>query len=173
MGSANAKLFRAARDGDLEKLREVLKHPKVDLNVRTPSGETALELAAAAGFELICSELIKAGCPPSPRALNLAAINDFTGVVKILVEAGTNLSARDSEGRSPLHHAVISNQISSAAALLISGADPNAVDIKQRTPLHEAHSIGMLRCLLEFEKPRISTSIASGCGRIGQYLSSR
>lgn len=48
----------------------------------------------------------------------------------------------DRAGRSPLHYAAVSNDVSTAEALLDAGADPSASDQKGLTPLHFAAQEG-------------------------------
>lgn len=50
----------------------------------------------------------------------------------------SNLSATDKAGRTALHVMAAWGYIEGAEALLAAGADPNARDHGQRTPLHEA-----------------------------------
>ena len=69
---------------------------------------------------------------------------DFENVLAAFVEAGADVNARDSAGRTVLHRAqggigIPSSVVASVtAALLDSGADPNARDSLGSTPLHVA-----------------------------------
>ena len=52
--------------------------------------------------------------------------SDTFGIVDLLVNARIDVNARDSDGETPLHHAVFAGYTSHARRLLELGADPNA-----------------------------------------------
>ena len=91
--------------------------------------------------------------------LHLASENGYVEVVKILIDNGADVNARDSMGRTPLHRASqkrkrndeeyaqlsVANkeQIIETIILLIQkGADVNARDDDGSTPLHLAYKKG-------------------------------
>lgn len=58
--------------------------------------------------------------------------------VRASVDAGCSVDDRDSDGRSPLHHACIQSQDEIAELLLSRGARPDVADHEGWTPLHYA-----------------------------------
>jgi ankyrin repeat protein len=70
-----------------------------------------------------------------------------------LVDGGANLSAKNTEGQTPLHLAVKNDDVSMVQLLLERGADPNATAANGHKPLYDAAESGYLNIaglLLEF-----------------------
>jgi ankyrin repeat protein len=59
-------------------------------------------------------------------------------VVEQMILLGAGVNAKDSLGRTPLHHAILECQRGAAAALLAHGAAVNVRDHDGQTPLTEA-----------------------------------
>lgn len=56
--------------------------------------------------------------------------------VRALLEAGADVSARDSAGGTALHIAVVCGHMEASRVLLEGGSDSNAIDLGTNTPLH-------------------------------------
>jgi ankyrin repeat protein len=69
------------------------------------------------------------------HCLFAAAYNDDADAIRLLARAGADVD-QFAEGETPLLHAIQYSRFIGAAALLASGADPNAKDAKGRTALH-------------------------------------
>jgi ankyrin repeat protein len=63
---------------------------------------------------------------------------DHPGVVKLLLERGASVKARDNDGKTALHHAAEHGQDAIAKILIDAGADVTARDAAGRTPLQWA-----------------------------------
>lgn len=74
-------------------------------------------------------------------------------IIDTLVRAGVNLNARDRNGNTPLHYAVLNENVSAVRRLLEAGAHPDFCNAELETPLTRAcwHSppIEIMRALLD------------------------
>ncbi len=150
--------FRAAATGDLAKLRELL--PKADVNARDPGGfgQTALMKAAAAGWENIVAEFIKAGADINladdnrDTALHYSANFGQPRVMKLLLEAGANPNLQDKWKQTPLIMCAFGRNQEGFDILMESGrADVNLATPHGGTALHYAAGHGdlpMVKALL-------------------------
>jgi len=95
-------------------------------------------------------------------ALHVAAAAGWTDFAQALVAAGADLHARNRRGAEPLHSAAVGSpgmkrwnphaQAAMIAWLIDAGADPNATDMDGVTPLHRAvrtRSAAAVAALLE------------------------
>ena len=63
-------------------------------------------------------------------------------MLNVLLYAGGDVKVKDSNGATPLHIACLNGHLSCARALLDRDADPNARNLAESTPLHDAASAG-------------------------------
>lgn len=90
--------------------------------------------------------------PDASRALPDAAFVCDVARVRTLLRQGADPNARDAEGRTPLHSAVLGGSTELMEMLLSAGADINAPDAAGWTPLHftaEEHLPHLAERLLE------------------------
>lgn len=138
-------IFGAIRDRDDARVEQILrKHPDLAAK-RNYKGATPLHLAAALEDErmvnrlIACKADINAKCDQEmlrgQTALHIAAGRNCTKVMRILLDHGARVNARDVMAATPLHEAASHGSLDAAALLLKSGA---AIDAKQadgQTPL--------------------------------------
>ncbi|XP_077206427.1 poly [ADP-ribose] polymerase tankyrase-2 isoform X2 [Paroedura picta] len=105
------ELFEACRNGDVERVKRLVRPENV--NGRDTAGRKSTPLHFAAGF-------------------------GRRDVVEYLLQSGANVHARDDGGLIPLHNACSFGHAEVVNLLLRHGADPNARDNWNYTPLHEA-----------------------------------
>jgi ankyrin repeat protein len=63
--------------------------------------------------------------------------------VKILVDAGVNIDAKDNYGNTPLHEAARQGNINIIMSLVAKGAEINAINNYGDTPLHWSAERGL------------------------------
>lgn len=142
------EIHRAARYGDLGKIKSLLAEKPELLNLQDGFGSTALHWAAMRGWREMFDFLIAKGADVTIKerhggtTLHWAAHNDDPEIVKILIQKGVNVNEKNMMGRAPLHVTARRGCIKATKALLASGAK---IDIQNRdggTPLHTAAKMG-------------------------------
>ncbi|MBN1981654.1 MAG: ankyrin repeat domain-containing protein [Chitinivibrionales bacterium] len=76
-------------------------------------------------------------------ALHYASSNGLFETVKLLVQHGANVNARDDHKETPLMKAINKEYLEIAKFLIENGADVNAKNIDSITPLHITTNIGL------------------------------
>ncbi|MCL5102810.1 MAG: ankyrin repeat domain-containing protein [Armatimonadetes bacterium] len=134
-------LHHAAYGGHTE-IALLLARYGADLNARNCSGFTALEIAAHQSHFDLVRKLIAVGAGYS--GLHTAALLGDLPLAQESLLAGADVNGRDPSGMTPLHWAALgrSDSASVAELLLRRGADPNATDQHESTPLLTAASTG-------------------------------
>jgi len=140
----------AARDGDLELLKEVLGQDAELVNARAGMAWTPLHWAAWMGRTEAARLLLEKGADPELRddselsPLDLAASRDKLAVVRLLADAVTDVGAKGAAGRSALHWAATCDSAAAAHLLIRAGVAVDARDAQGLTPLHLAAETGRL-----------------------------
>eukprot|EP00040_Diaphanoeca_grandis_P033446 m.205047 g.205047 ORF g.205047 m.205047 type:complete len:735 (+) comp32904_c0_seq2:442-2646(+) len=98
----------SARQNQLEVVEALLAGGTVDIETRSPSGMTALALAATYGH---------------------------VEVLQYLMEKGANIDATSTDGCSPLHLAILEENSDAVEFLLTNGADKKLPNVDGETPI--------------------------------------
>jgi ankyrin repeat protein len=112
MAEANKEIIKAAKSGDIEKVKGLLETDAALVHARDKDGSTPLHCAAWKGHHEIVEFLLKAGADVNGQNTN------------------------EHWGTTPLHAAAHANQAAIAELLIEHGAEPNAKDLAGRTPMH-------------------------------------
>lgn len=124
MGHSHPKLVSwAAQDGRVQDLVYHIQH----------SGKSSL---------LPSSRSLKMRAP-----IHMAAVRGHVDCLKVLIDAGSSLEVKDSEGHTPLHLAVANQHYRAVELLLSLKAKPDSKTRFDVTPLHLATSVGNTPCV--------------------------
>jgi len=116
-GGGFTPLLYAARSGDLESARALLD-AGADANESTAEHGNSLVIAAASGHEPMSLLLLKMGADPNSA--------DAYGITALHYAVANGLAALNGVRYDPVYRVLPQNMRRLAAALLKSGADPNA-----------------------------------------------
>ncbi len=153
----NTPLHHAARSSD-PGVAALLRDAQAELDPLNQDGLTPLGVACATGNWRLAKFLLERGAKAevaggTPALLAAAGgEEDDPAGVQLLLKHKARIDARDAQRRSALHVAAFAGHLDIATALLAAGADANAIDSQQRTPLLEAARGGrpaLLERLLE------------------------
>jgi ankyrin repeat protein len=141
----NMKLFNAASIGSLTAVETCLqKGGKPNFFHRPTDQKNALHVASENGYAEVVKSLIAGGAvveaiaaSSKDTALVLAGAGGHESTVKVLLEAGADISAKNCFGNTALHGASRVD-VPTTSLLLHAGADPNVTNNKGSTPLHFA-----------------------------------
>jgi ankyrin repeat protein len=128
-------LHYAAEEGYREVVELLLAHG-ADVNASTSYDRTAVELAMSRGRTEIVELLISKGADISP--LHFAIYMKDEAKARSLIEGGANVNKRTPYGTPPLQRAVDCGFRDIVDLLITKGADVNAKDNGDWTPLHSA-----------------------------------
>lgn len=144
---ASAALIKAARAGDAELVRRLLRAGANPNKVDT-HGETPVYVAALNGNPRALAALLDGGADPNRALTNppiLAAATN-PSVLEILIKRGAKLDVATETGATALHRAAMAGKTESVRLLLEAGAPVNAVDKSggtRTTPLLEAARVNL------------------------------
>lgn len=124
-------------------VNSLLREP-IDINTRTPLGNTPLIAASCKGKLNIVEILLKRGANVEIAnntgftALHLAACYGHPKIVNLLIAAGAKVDAEGKQGQTPLHRAARSGKSDVVKILLDNGAKIDYKDQRGYTSLHIA-----------------------------------
>ena len=159
--AAQQALIGAAQHHDIPRIEEAIQNG-ANVNWTNRQGEIALVEAcnlASGDVEEIATirYLIKKGADPTIQGadgyhgtttvLHCVMLGSWSTIIDTLLQHGAFISARDSEGRTPLHIAAQRNNIVGAKMLIEAGSKIMPKDDKGKTPLDYAESAEMIKLL--------------------------
>ena len=134
-----------AAEGDFETVVQALLLSKADIESRGSQGKTPLCSACASGSFQTASLLIsrkaniKHRADKGMTALHFASSNDRADTAELLLQQKRlTMDCKDDDGRTPLHHAVITKSFSTAELLVRRGASIETPCSRSLRPLHYA-----------------------------------
>ena len=162
-------LHLAVNWGDLERVKTLLKNPKVVEDVKARwhcclHPDPVLHIAAACGDVAMVRVLLDAGAPLNTalgsEALFYAAQQGHEGVAALLIRRGANLDGCVMTN-TPLHAAAINGHTGVVRRLLNAGAQVDVMDILGRTPLYGAAGAGHVDI--------VEVLLAAGADPVSEY----
>ncbi|XP_050005023.1 E3 ubiquitin-protein ligase MIB1 [Alexandromys fortis] len=129
-GDLNEELVKAAANGDVAKVEDLLKRPDVDVSLSKQL------LRDSKNRSLHADVQDKDG----DRAVHHAAFGDEGAVIEVLHRGSADLNARNKRRQTPLHIAVNKGHLQVVKTLLDFGCHPSLQDSEGDTPLHDAIS---------------------------------
>jgi ankyrin repeat protein len=179
--SGETVLMTAARTGDLETVRVLLRLGVIDINAKeTIYGATAIMWAAAQRHAPVVRLLAEYGADVNLQsrqfsnaergaafstvirggftALLFAAREGAIDVVTTLIALGADLERADPDGVTPLIEAIINGHLDVAATLVERGANVNRVDLVGRGPLFAAVEMNTIEWTPNRPPPRITST---------------
>ncbi len=131
MVESNKEFIKAAKKGDLDNLKALLKTDKSLLEARDTDNSTALHCAAWKGQVEVVAFLLKSGADVrihnsndhwGTTPLHAAAHANQTAIVQLLLDAKADINAKDMNGKTPLHHTTFHKAAAAAKLLIKNGA---------------------------------------------------
>ena len=113
--------------------------------------DDVLELASGVGYDngLLTGGLLDHGAEIETRhetnqftSLHISAFMGHVGTMKMLLDRGASIEAKDMQNNTALHLSAGQGQLRAARLLLDRGSNIEATDVKQLTPLHYACIFG-------------------------------
>jgi ankyrin repeat protein len=153
-------VFEAATLGNEARLRELLERDGRQVNAWSPDGFTPLHLACFFGQEQSARRLLERGANPAAVAqnpmrvqpLHSAAAGRQLGIVRLLLERGAAVNARQHLGWTALHEAANQGNCEMAETLLRHGADSALGNDDGKTSLDIAVERGHTELVRLFER---------------------
>jgi ankyrin repeat protein len=113
MPEPNKEMIKAAKTGQLEKIKLLLAADPKLVHARDSDGSTPLHCATWKGHPEVVALLLDAGADVNARnnnehwgttPLHAAAHANQASIAQMLIDHGADLKARDLTGQSPMHH---------------------------------------------------------------------
>jgi hypothetical protein len=146
--ATGGEIQEATKQGDLEKVKALLKENPALAFSKDDTGWTPLHLAAQKGFREIAELLlankarVNAKSKRGDMPLHWAAVNGHKEVARLLLANKADVNAHDNGGWTPLHMAALGGYNGVLELLLANGAQINPKDKEGMTPFGRAMAQG-------------------------------
>ena len=126
MPEPNKEMIKAAKTGQLDKIKLLLAADPKLVDARDSDGSTPLHCATWKGHPELVALLLDAGADVNARnnnehwgttPLHAAAHANQAAIAQMLIDHGADLKAEDLTGQSPMHHTTF-HKAKAVAALL-------------------------------------------------------
>ena len=146
---ATCNLFEASALGLLDRVAGLAEAEPGLIGSYSHDGFTPLHLAAFFGHLEVARYLLGRDADANAVATNTTFAHGVTplhsaiarggpGIVRVLLDAGADVSLRNGVGRTPIFEAAFNGDVEAARMLLDAGADPNPTADNGETPLSVA-----------------------------------
>jgi ankyrin repeat protein len=131
MPDSSKDIIKAAKHGDVVRLKQLLETDRSLLGARDKDGSTPLHCAIWKGHKAAVALLLDAGADVNAHnqndhwgttPLHTAAHANQAAIAQLLIDRGANLNAKDREGRTPLFHTTFHKATAVAKLLETHGA---------------------------------------------------
>jgi ankyrin repeat protein len=113
MPDPGKEIIKAAKSGQIERVKGLLATDPALVHARDKDGSTALHCATWKGHQEIVAFLLEAGADVNAHnsndhwgttPLHAAAHANQAAIAQLLIENGANINAQDLNGKTPMHH---------------------------------------------------------------------
>ncbi len=137
---------------DHREIVQILLKAGANADQRNYMGDTSLMIAALQGYEHIVQDLLQAGADPNLKnghesPLTLAITQNYLNIVRLLLEAKADPDIPFQDGKTGLMKGADWGNLALMQCLIIAGADVNAKDVSQATPLMWASHRGYIEAV--------------------------
>lgn len=171
-------LYKAAKEGNLQKLKEILEHDFGGEQITFKGRDDWTPLIVAVVFNHIdCVEELllygadincrtSSGCTP----LLYASMKGHTNLVEFLLKYNCDVDSKDNYGSSALIEAAKNGNTHTVSILLNHGCDINTIDNQGNNALHQACKNNHLKCVIELVKANINVNHSNNHGEMAIML---
>ncbi|KAL2614091.1 hypothetical protein R1flu_025783 [Riccia fluitans] len=153
-------LHDAAREGNVDSVRQLLSTNAESVNDRDKHSRTPLHIAAWAGQEEVVRVLceakadVGASAQDDMAAIHFASQKGHTEVVRTLLLDGAYVNARNRKGMTPLHYAVQGSHADLVRLLVRKGANLESENKAKKKPIDLIRDESLRSVIKESEEER-------------------
>ena len=132
MPTPEKQIIKAAKSGDLERVKALVEADASLIHVRDSDGSTALHCAVWKGHKAVAEFLVKIGADVNAHnsnehwgstPLHAAAHANQAIIAQMLIDHGADVNAKDLSGKTPLYHTTFHKAKAAAKVLQNNGAE--------------------------------------------------